>query len=239
MSLLLGIVGYMAFLLKLQFVTQSWYYVEMLCLCAISLDGILSANRLALRPWGLLRIGFMVGMMTWYARPAWEEAHTRRSNVDLIAVVLGQNAAAGDLIIVQDPFNGITFERYYHGQAPWVTIPPIDSHKVHRNDLILEKMHQPDTMAPVLRKITDTLRGGNSVWLVGQMMVGIPKPLPEPAPQTREWLPYLNYWNAQAVVLLQDQARQKRILDIPVNGPVSIFENLSATRFSDYKSDAN
>jgi hypothetical protein len=28
-------------------------------------------------------------------------------------------------------------------------------------------------------------------------------------------------------------------MDIPVNGPVSIFENLSATRFFDYKSDPN
>ena len=74
----------------------------MLSLCAIALDGMLGANWPALRPWGLLRIGFMVVMMIWCARAAWEEAHTRRSNVDLIAAVLEQKASEGDLIVVQD-----------------------------------------------------------------------------------------------------------------------------------------
>jgi uncharacterized membrane protein YhhN len=168
-SMLFGIVGYMAFLSKLQYLTQTWYYVEMLCLCVVSLDGILGVNWPALRPWGLLRIGLLVGMMTWSAGAAWEEAHTRRSNVDLIAAVLGQKASGEDLIVVQDAWDGITFDRYYHGRAHWVTLPPIDSHKVHRNDLIVEKLNQPDPMAPVLREITRTLRSGNSVWIVGDM----------------------------------------------------------------------
>jgi hypothetical protein len=239
-SMVFGIVGNMAFLLKLQYPTQTWYYVEMLCLCAISLDGILGANWPALYPWGLLRIALLVGMMTWSARSAWEEAHTRRSNVDLIAAVLGKKALAGDLIVVHDAWNGITFDRYYHGQARWMTVPPIDSHKVHRNDLVLEKMNQPDPMASVLREITNTLRGSNNVWIVGYMAVMPPKQLPPPPPsQTRWWLPYLYYWSAQVMVLLQDHALQERVLDIPVNGPVNALENLPVVRFSGYKSDAN
>jgi hypothetical protein len=237
-SMLCGTVGYMAFLMKLQYLTQTWYYVEMLCLCVISLDGILGANWPALRPWGLLRIGLLVGMMTWNAVSAWEEAHTRRSNVDLIAAVLEKKASKGDLIVVQDAWNGITFDRYYHGQAHWVTVPPIDSHKVHRNDLILEKLKQPDPMAPVLREITSTLSRSNSVWIVGYMG-GLPsKPLSPPAPQTHEWLPYLNYWSAQVMVLLQDHALREGVLEIPVNEPVSFLENLSVLRFSGYKPDA-
>ena len=170
-SMLFGVLGYLAFLLRLHYLTQTWYYVEMLSLCAISLDGLLGANWPALRPWGLFRIGFMVVMMTWGARSAWEEAHTRRSNVDLIAAVLDKNASAGDLIVVQGAWEGITFNRYYHGRAHWVTVPPIDSHKVHRNDLVLEKMNQRDSMAPVLHEITNALRSGNSVWVVGHVAV--------------------------------------------------------------------
>ena len=238
-SMVFGIVGYMAFLMKLQYLTQTWYYVEMLCLCVISLDGILGANWPALRPWGLLRIGLLVGMMTWSAGSAWEEAHTRRSNVDLIAAILDKNASAGDLIVVNDAWNGITFDRYYHGRAHWVTVPPIDSHKVHRNDLVLEKLKQPDPMAPVLREITSTLRGSNSVWIVGRMAAVPPKPLSPPAPQTHEWLPYLNYWNAQVMVLLQDDALREGVLEIPMNEPVSFLENLSVLRFSGYKPDAD
>jgi hypothetical protein len=178
-------------------------------------------------------------MLTLGAESAWEEAHTRRSNVDLIAAVLGKNTSAGDLIVVQGAWEGITFDRYYHGHAHWVTVPPIDSHKVHRSDLVLEKMNQPDPMAPVLREITNTLRSGNSVWIVGGMAVVPAKQLPPPAPQTQGWQTYVNYWSAQVVVLLQDHALQKRILEIPVNGPVNRLENLPVVRFSGYKPDAD
>ena len=237
--------GYLAFLLKLHYLTQTWYYVEMLSLCAISLDGLLGANWPALRPWGLLRIGFMVVMMTWGAGSAWEEAHTRRSNVDLIAVILDKNASEGDLIVVQGAWEGITFDRYYHGRAHWVTVPPIDSHKVHRNDLVLEMMNQRDPMAPVLREITDVLRSGNSVWVVGHMTV-VPLnqlapllPLPPGLP-TKWWLrPYLDYWSAQVMANLQGHALHERVIELPVIGPVNHLENLPVRRFSGYKTSAD
>src|SRR6266478_2905099 len=116
-SMVLGIIGYFGFLLKLQFFMQPWYYVEILILCAISLDGILSASWPALRPWGLMRIGFLAVMMILNAGPAWAEAHTRRSNLDVVAAFLSHNASASDLIVVQEAWEGITFNRYYHGQA--------------------------------------------------------------------------------------------------------------------------
>ena len=198
----------------------------MLCLCAISLDGLLGANWPALRPWGLLRIGFLLVLLTWGSRSAWEEAHTRRSNVDLIAAVLSQNASAGDLIVVQDAWEGITFNRYYHGHARWVTVPPVDSHMVHRNDLVLEKMNQPEPMAPVLREITTTLRSGISVWLVGvspwyaRSRCHHASP-PPPGLPARWWLgTYLYCWTAQVTAQLLDHAQQEQVLKIPVDGPV-------------------
>ncbi|MGO9000811.1 MAG: hypothetical protein ACLQHM_02465 [Limisphaerales bacterium] len=244
-SMLFGTVGYLAFLLRLHYLTQTWYYIEMLSLCAISLDGLLGANWPTLRPWGLFRIGFMVVMMTWGARSAWEEAHTRRSNVDLIAAVLDKNASAGDLIVVQGAWEGITFNRYYHGRAHWVTVPPIDSHKVHRNDLVLEKMNQRDSMAPVLHEITNALRSGNSVWVVGHVTVVPPNQLslllpPPPGLPTKWWLrPYLDYWSAQVMAHLLGHASQARVIEIPVNGPVSHLENLPVLWFSGYKSNAD
>ena len=242
-SMLFGTVGYFTFLLRLHYLTQTWYYVELLSLCAISLDGILGANWPALRPWGLLRIGFMVVMMSWLAAPAWEEAHTRRSNLDLIAAVLGQQASAGDLIVVQEPWEGVTFDRYYHGQAHWVTVPPIDSHKIHRYDLVWEKLNQRDPMAPVLRESTNALRNGNSVWIVRHVSAVDPKQLPPVPPlppglPTKWWLqPYLGYWSAQVTVPLLEHAVHEQILEIPVNGPVSLLENLTVLRFSGYKSN--
>ncbi len=181
-SMLLGAAGHLAFLLSLHFLTQPWYYVEMFTLCAISLDAILGPNRPRLRPWGLFRIGLMVTTMAWWGGSAWEEAHVRRSNVDLIAAALGQQAVVGDLIVVQEPWVGVTFDRYYRGQAHWVTVPPIDSHKVHRNDLVLEKLNRRSPMAPVLHEITDVLRRGNSVWVVRYINAVDLRQLPPPPP---------------------------------------------------------
>jgi hypothetical protein len=187
----------------------------------------------------------MLVVMSWGSRSVWAEAHTRRSNVDLIAAVLSQKASAGDLIVVENIWEGITFDRYYRGQTRWMTVPPIDSHKVHRNDLILEKMNQPEAMAPVLREITGTLRKGNSVWLVGSVPVVRPQqlpPMPPPPPPglpTQWWLgSYFYCWNTQVTVQLLDQALQAQAQKISAAGPVSSFEDLSVIRFSGYKPDA-
>jgi hypothetical protein len=244
-SVVLGIIGYFGFLLKLRFFMQPWYYIEILVLCAICLDGILTANWPALRPWGLIRIGFLVLMMMLNAGPAWVEAHTRRSNVDVVADFLSQKASAGDLIVVQDAWEGITFNRYYRGQAQWLSVPPIDSHQVHRTDLVMAKMNQPETMTPVLRAITSTLASGHHVWVVGSIPMARwknaapgPTPLP-PLPSempTRWWYgSYLYWWNQQVTTLLLDHAQQGKVETIAAPGPVNHFENVSVAQFTGYK----
>ncbi len=244
-SVMLGIIGYFGFLLKLKYFVQPWYYVEILILCSISLDGILTANWPALRPWGLLRIAFLVMMMMLNAGPAWAEAHTRRSNLDMVAAFLSHNASAEDLIVVQEDGNGITFNRYYRGQAQWLTVPPIESHEVYRIDLALAEMNQPETMTPVLYAITNTLTSGHDVWVVGSIpMVRSrdappgPTPLP-PLPSempTRWWVgSYIYWWNQQVTTLLLDHAQQAKAETIAAPGPVNHLEDVSVVRFTGYK----
>jgi hypothetical protein len=241
-SVVLGIIGYIGFLLKLQFFMQPWYYVEILILCAISLDGILSASWPALRPWGLVRIGFLMVMMILNAGPAWAEAHTRRSNLDVVAAFLSHNASAGDLIVVQETWEGITFNRYYRGQAQWLSVPPIDSHEVHRMDLVMAEMNQPEAMTPVLRAISNTLASGHRVWLVGSIPIARsqdappgPTPLPPRPPEmpTGWWLwSYLYWWNQQVTTLVLDHAEQEKTETIAAPGPVNHFEDVSVVRFT-------
>jgi hypothetical protein len=199
----------------------------------------------ALRPWGLVRIVFLVEMMVLNARPAWVEAHTRRSNLDVVAAFLSQNASASDLIVVQDAWEGITFNRYYRGQAQWLTVPPIDSHEFHRIDLVIAKMNQPETMTPVLRAITSTLASGHHVWVVGSIRIARWKdappgatalpPLPSEMP-TRWWYgSYLYWWNQQVTTLLLDHAQQGRVETIDAPGLVNHFENVSVAQFTGYK----
>jgi hypothetical protein len=236
-SMLFGVFGLFAFLLKLHYSTQTWYYVQLICLCAISLDGLLAANWPALRPWGLLRIGFLAMVMTWGAWSAWEEAHTRRSNVDLIAFILAKNAGAEDLIVVNSVWEGITFNRYYHGRAHWVTEPPVDSHLVHRNDLVFAQMHERDPMSWVLCEMANTLKSGHNVWMVGNMSTMRPDPPPD---QPVKWYgTYAYFWNAQVTDLLLNHALGEQVLDIPAGGPVCCLENLPLIRFSGYKAGAD
>jgi hypothetical protein len=243
-SVVLGIVGYFGFLLKLQFFVQPWFYIEILILCAVSLDGILSARWPAFRPWGWMRIGFLVVMMMLNAGPAWAEAHTRRSNLDVVATFLSQNASAGDLIVVQLPWEAITFNRYYRGQAQWLSVPPIDTYEVHRIDLVMAKMNQPEAMTPVLVAITNTLTGGHQVWLVGNIPIkrsedapSGPTPLPPlPSEMPTEWWPgsYLHWWNEQVATLLLDHAQEEKVETIAAPVPVSHFEDASVIRFTGY-----
>ncbi|HET6888514.1 MAG TPA: hypothetical protein VFH87_11390 [Candidatus Udaeobacter sp.] len=245
-NVVVAIIAYFGFLLKLQFFVQPWYYVEIMILCAISLDGILGANWPALRPWGLVRMGFLMMMMILNAGPAWAEAHTRRSNLDLVAAFLTGNARAGDLIVIQDAWESITFNRYYRGQAQWLSVPPIDSHEVHRIDLVIAEMNEPKAMTPVLSAITNALISGHHVWLVGSIPIARwqdappgPTPLP-PRPSempTRWWIgSYLSWWNQQVTTLLLDHAQQEKAEEIAAPGPVNHFEDVSVARFTGYNS---
>ncbi len=240
-SMLAGVAGFLAFLINLRYITQPWYYVEMLCLCAISFDGLLGANWPSFRPWGLMRIGFMAAVMAWFAKSGWAEAHTQRSNIDLDAFALGKNAQAGDLIIVQTSWQGITFDRYYSGSVRWVTVPPMASHKVHRNDLALALMKEPeDPMAPVLRDIADTLRAGKNVWMVGE-----PVPLrsdqlaPFSSLPAGQWVPHIIYWSTETIMFLRDHSLQQQLLDIPMDEPVNLLEDSPLLKFSGYKNITN
>lgn len=238
-SLILGIVGLFAFMYRLHYVTQSWYYIELLCLCAISLDGLLGANWPAPRPWGMVRIGFLAGLIAWGIIPAWKEAHTRRSDVDLIAAAISANASEQDVVVVP-VWEGITFNRYYRGRAPWMTIPPINSHLVHRSDLVWKKMNeqlnQRETMAPILEAATNALRSGHRVWLAGELPSGGSKP----TGSTNQWLgTYLLYWNGQLATCLQANALREETFDLSAGGPVCYLENLRLRRFSGWQTATN
>jgi len=241
LALVSGCVGYGVFLLRLQFPTQSWYYMVAATLAAISLEGVLSVRWSAPRPWGIARVAFLVIMISCGGRWVWREAHTRRSNIDLVAAILNENAKVGDLIVVHSAFEGITFDRYYHGGARWVTIPPINSHKVHRSDLILAMMNQRNAMAPTIADARDTLGSGKSVWVVGRVRVVGPEQLssaPPPVSQAASWnlLPYWEYWPGQLTADMLGHGAQVHTLTAQLDVPVNFFEDVPLLRFSGFNS---
>jgi hypothetical protein len=235
-SVLAGIGCYAVFLLHIRFPTHSWYYTLAMTLCAISMDIVLSGSSSNRATWGVLRTGVLVFMVAWGASATWDEARVRRSNVDQIALTLERCAAPEDLILVHSSYEGISFDRYYKGRNRWLTIPPIESHKVHRNDLLWRSLHEPNPMSSALAAIRTTIQNGGKVWIVGHLPSIPPGPLsPAPNPErlpTKWWLPpYADYWAKQAVAELRAGGRTPELIPISLEQPVNRLENLPLWRF--------
>lgn len=183
----LSVTGYYAFLRLLSYTTSAWYYLALICIIAAALDVI--ASSLCTATWlRLVRLGF--GSAALIAAPFadWSAITERQTNIDVVARTVTARAAPSDLIVVVPWQFGVPFQRYYRGTAPWITIPTIADHRVHRYDLMKAKMistHPIDNLAEAVRM---TLVSGNRVWLVGGLNLPPPKEGPmvlPPAPASR------------------------------------------------------
>jgi hypothetical protein len=142
----------------------------------------------------------------------WPKIIERQTSIDIVAHKLEESAAPADLIVVSPWQFGIPFSWYYHGATPWVTLPVISDHQIHRYDLFKAKMVSPRPIDDVANLIGATLRSGRHVWLVG----GIKLPpdgeaalsLP-PAPNSKfGWdnVAYMESWKQQMGVFVHAHA---------------------------------
>jgi hypothetical protein len=170
-----------------------------------------------------------------------QKACIRQTNMDIIASKLEQLAGKDDLILVNPWYLSISFQYYYHGLAPFTTLPPIEDYKIHRYDLIKAKMASADPIEPVLSEISRTLKSGNSVWVVGWIEI-LPEsnlsPLLPPAPGSPfgwSWITYSASWEKQFVHLIQSHSRQSSILPPATDKPVFSVENCSIVTFRGWR----
>jgi hypothetical protein len=184
-TLSISIPAYFGFLKILSYRTQPWYYVALMGLMAVTLEGVLII--LAERwPKYTLRLPIAAAIALWSFLPTWRAMHVRQTNLDLIAARLKESSGAADTILVAPWYFGITFQRYYDGSSPWITLPPISDHKMHRYDLLKAQMAASNPMGPVFDAMTSSLRSGNRVWIVGGLSFPPPGSSPRvlaPAPQ--------------------------------------------------------
>jgi hypothetical protein len=186
----LGIIGYYLFLRVLSYTTSAWYYLAMTCLIAVALDLIVSSLCQAI--WSrLTRLGFALAALITAPFADWSAITERQTNVDVAARAVAAQAAPSDLIVVVPWQFGIPFNRYYRGSAPWMTIPNITDHRVHRYDLIKAKMISTHPIDDLTEAIQTTLASRNRVWFVGGLNLPRPEEGPmilTPAPASRfQW----------------------------------------------------
>lgn len=168
-SLLLGSVGIFVFLRVLSYYTAPWYYLALLALIAVCVDAISGAivHKRTLR---LARLALVVGVALVGLMPTRHSVRQRLTDVDIIADTLRARANATDLVVISPWLLGISFTRYYHGDAPWVSVPSLGSLALSKYGRLRSTMSLPDQTAPA-RFITDSistvLRSGGQVFFAG------------------------------------------------------------------------
>ena len=249
-----AMVFYFAGLMAAKVRTEPWYYVPLMALLAPAVDVVIAGATTGTAAFNLRRRKSRTPAPRMFARPviamavaavtiwpAWIQLSKPRTSMDSAAGLISREAAPADLVVVFPFFYGVSFQRYYHGTAPWISVPPIDDLRIHRYDLVKQRLMEPtETMAPVFARMSETMKSGHNVWIVGSLPppdAGVrPVDLP-PAPAAGGWNcgPYLHVWGQEVAQFLEDHATRGRIAQGLSNGKVNFFEDVPVTVPSGWK----
>jgi hypothetical protein len=225
-------VGYLAFVLGASLPTQPWYFLPWMAVAAVLLDTLVVLSAPA-RGAQLVEIGIALLLLGWMVPDAARDLHVRQTNLDQVAGVLEKTARPADFILLPGWFHGVSFQRYYHGPTPWMTVPPLADHTIHRYDLIKQQMIASGPLDPLSAAVERTISSGNRVWIIGVPIIqadGKAPPSLPPAPAgPRGWEndAYVENWQLQVGALLRSKSRTIRQVPVPDVGPVSYLEAMS------------
>jgi hypothetical protein len=168
-SLVVGSLGSYLFLDALSYVTQPWYYLTLIAIVAVSMDivfGVVAVKSLA----RTMKVALALAVALATLPVAGRTLRTQLTNVNSVASALERIATPRDLVVVTPWHFGVSFNRYYHGGAPWTTLPVVEFHEFHRYDLVKLAMEQPNQLAPIstaLARARMTLAAGGKVYIAG------------------------------------------------------------------------
>ena len=158
-----------------------------------------------------------------------------------MTAAIAQRAQPADLVIVDNYFYAISFNRYYHGRAPWLVAPDLSDVSLHRWDLLTNSMRQPRPIQPILDRIDQTLQAGHDVYVIGfaPLNRGATEPLDlPPAPAGASgwnlW-PYMRQWTVQIAYAVQTRAEHGKIISVSTDQPISSVENVRAVVVSGWR----
>jgi hypothetical protein len=181
-----------------------WHFLPFLGFMAVIADGLveeLVRTSMTLR-WVRLALVAAAAAISW--QPAFEVAQLRYTNLDEVIETLAERAKPDDLILLPHWEVGIVFDRYFRGPQGWYTVPDLDDHKKHRFDLVLKHLDHDKAMDAICDAVSDTLRKGNSVYVVE---LGRPAYYPPRAAERSVNLRLLD-WHAQLQECVKSMSRQ-------------------------------
>jgi hypothetical protein len=212
-----SILGYYAFLKILSYATRPWYYLPLLCAVAAAID--LASEILSRVPWfRIARILVAALALSLLPFQLWNVAHERLTDIDVLARKLNREAGPDDLIVINPWHFAPSFYRYYQGSTPWITVPTMTEHRVHRYDLMKAKMIEPDPLSDVRSAIQRTLQAGHRVWIVGgarPLDPDMPRLGPAPNPYFG-WAGYMSYWSMEVGSFLNEHVSNGEVVIEPM-----------------------
>ncbi|HEX5718584.1 MAG TPA: hypothetical protein VF179_20655 [Thermoanaerobaculia bacterium] len=211
------------FMEALDYAPRPWYFLAFLAVAAVALDVRLSGSHLGRAS----RLGAAVLAVLALALPVTALARVRMTNVDLVEARIAAEAAPGDLVIVAPWYMGISYLRYVRGSTPWMTLPDLPDHRIHRFDLLKVRLTEPDPLSDVLGAVERTLRSDHRVWVAGNIEI----PPPGAALSALDE----QNWSQRFGAFLRDHATQGGRVPVPWNGPVNGYERLELLVFSGWR----
>jgi hypothetical protein len=208
-----GLLGYSLFLWRLRFPIQPWHSLALMAIVAICADGLIGSYRgiFARR----LVCVTVVAFCCITAIPVWADSGLRKTAIDSDSEKLKHLAKKGDLIVVSPWFYGISFQRYYHGPADFVTVPPVGSLAYHNYYQLFPAMQDLHAMDATIDRITNVLKSGHDVYLFGEFQFPSSDPayptLDGPAPHNSfGWndADYYDLWERQIAYVVAHHAIQ-------------------------------
>jgi hypothetical protein len=232
LTVLFALAAQVAFLEALSYTPRPWYFLPLLTLIAAAVERLAAGWRheAAGRGARLLVAVVLAAVLLPAALP---RLFLRMTNADLAAARLTAATEAGDLVVVMPWYFGVSFSRYFHGPASWLTLPDIPDHRMHRYDLVKVRLAAAHPIADVLDDLHRTLAAGHRVWLAGELRfppLGHPAPVLAPAPTPQNgWHDFLynRAWTLQACAYVRDHARSVQFVAVPEPDRISPLERMS------------
>jgi hypothetical protein len=220
-ALIVGVPANYAFLNILSYYTEPWYYFALIALTALCADVILGAtirtNALRIAIAVAAVIVAVAGML-----PASRLVRQRVSDLDIVAAQLARTATSSDLILVTPWEYGITFNRYYRGSSRWMTVPPVESHNIHRYDQLFALGQLADQTLPA-RMVNDSIRAtlvsGGRVFVVGGFVEPAAVDASQDIPGSNE-----GRWSMLVGQFLEGHTLSRKQIPLPVTRVVSRYE---------------
>jgi hypothetical protein len=210
--------------------TSVWYYLPVMATAVVCIDSL--GLFLRKNAYAAIANALLVLFAAMALSPiALQATNVRLTNVDLTTAVVAQRAQPNDLVVVDNYFYGISFNRYYHGRAPWVSVPDVNDFSLHRWDLLTDSMRRSGPIQPVLDRIDATLKAGHDVYVVGFALtnrIAAQRPLPAAPTGSSGWSlwPYVRRWTTEIAYTVQTHAAHGQVITVQSAQPISVAEDV-------------